>query len=54
MTLEGVELSLDHRSVKLRYRELQPVHQLQLRLHLNSADGTRFDEEVYWTIHALP
>lgn len=54
MTLEGVELSLDHRSVKLRYRELQPVHQLQLRMHLNSADGTRFDEEVYWTIHALP
>ncbi|TWT48000.1 Cytochrome c [Rubripirellula amarantea] len=40
--------------VRLVTPKIAPVHQLHLRLHLKDAYGNPFDEEIYWTINAVP
>ncbi len=54
VNVTGVELSDDGKSVKLVVPDLQPVHQVHLLLDLAAADGERFQEEIYWTINAVP
>ncbi|MEQ1826575.1 MAG: DUF6797 domain-containing protein [Pirellula sp.] len=54
LTLEKAQLNSDRRSIKLTFRELQPVDQLQLQMRLKSTSGEPFHEEVYWTIHRVP
>jgi len=54
LSLINVELSQDHRSAKLRFDGMRPVHQLQLQLQVRSSEGIAFEEELYWTIHHVP
>ena len=47
-------LSPDGKTLKLVTKDLRPVNQLQLILKVKSADGKQFEEEIYWTINAVP
>ncbi len=40
--------------VRLRAPGLRPVDQLRLVVHVRDDGGEWFDEEIYWTIHAVP
>jgi sugar lactone lactonase YvrE len=42
------------RSVVLQTPDLRVVNQLHLHVRLKDADGKAFEDEIYWTINALP
>ena len=50
---QAVEVAADGRSVELRF-DVRPVDQLRLWFEVDDAGGKPFEEEVYWTIHAVP
>lgn len=54
LEVRAVECASDGRSVLLRIPELMPVDQVHIRLAVTAADGRPFEEEIYWTIHAIP
>lgn len=54
MKLAGAELSDDRQSVLLRAHDLKPVDQVHIRLKVASDSGEAFEEEIYWTINAVP
>ncbi len=54
VNIESVALSEDRKTVHLFIRDPIPVDQLHLTFKLTAADGTPFEEEVYWTIHRIP
>ncbi|MEO1526638.1 MAG: DUF6797 domain-containing protein [Planctomycetota bacterium] len=54
LVVDSVEVGEDGRSVKLRIPTLRTVHQLHAILSLQDQTGLAFDEEVYWTINAIP
>jgi glucose/arabinose dehydrogenase/mono/diheme cytochrome c family protein len=54
LTITAVKISNDGRSVFLTIPGLRPVNQVELRLNVSAADGTRFKELAYLTINALP
>ena len=54
MEISSAEVSDDGTQVKLYVSNLQPVDQVHLILKIKSQDDTRFEEEVYWTIHRIP
>ena len=54
VTFGEVSLSADRKTIRLVTDDLQPVNQLQLILKVQSADGKSFEEEIYWTINAVP
>jgi mono/diheme cytochrome c family protein len=54
MKITALKLSDDGRSVFLTIPGLRPVNQVELRLNLTAADGSRFKELAYLTINAVP
>ena len=54
MKIAAVQLSDDGRSVFLTIPDVRPVNQVELRLNLAAADGSRFKELAYLTINAVP
>ena len=54
LAIESVEVSDDGHRIKVRIPSLQPVHQLHLVMKLRDEKGTSFEEEIYWTINAIP
>lgn len=52
--IHSVEMNSDGRGVKLKIRDMKPVNQLHLVLKIKNATGGWFEEEVYWTINAVP
>ena len=52
--IDSVEIGSESQSVKLKIGDLKPVDQLHLILKIKRADGSPFEEEVYWTIHNVP
>ena len=54
LPIESVALSQDGRSVKLSIPTLKPVNQLHAILNLQDQNGNPFEEEIYWTINAIP
>lgn len=60
--LEVVSVSLEPLSIggvegtriQLRAPAIRPVNQLRIVVQLLDINGTAFEEEVYWTIHAIP
>jgi len=54
VAIDGIELAADRQSLLLRIRDLQPVDQLRVRLAIEAADGQPFQEEIQWTINAIP
>ena len=52
--LQGVGFPNQERTLQLRLeKELQPVHQLRIRLDLRAADGTPVRQTVYLTINGV-
>jgi hypothetical protein len=54
LAITAIKISDDGRSVFLAIPGLRPVNQVELRLNLTAADGSRFKELVYLTINAVP
>jgi hypothetical protein len=54
LTITGIKVSDDRRSVFLAIPGLRPVNQIEIRLNLAAADGSRFRELAYLTINAIP
>lgn len=54
LNVTQVTLSNDRQSIELKAPDIKPVNQLHLQLNLKDADGVAFDEEIYWTINAVP
>ena len=54
LTITALKLSRDGRTVFLTIPGLRPVNQVELRLNLAAADGSRFKELAYLTINAVP
>jgi len=54
MKITSIKLSDDGRSVVLAISDLRPVNQVEIRLNLTAADGSRFKELAYLTINAVP
>lgn len=54
VTISGVRLSDDLKTVLLEIPELRPVDQLHLQIQVDDKAGLTFKEQVYWTIHAVP
>ena len=52
--IEEAIVADDGRSVELVIKDLIPVDQLHLEFEIEDAEGQLFEEEVYWTIHAVP
>jgi len=51
LRIESVSWDPKRMTVTLQIPELIPVDQLHLRMNILSNDGSRFEEEIYWTIH---
>lgn len=54
VVIKGVTLSNDRKSVVLTIPDIQPVHQVHMKINLLAADQTKFKEEAYLTINAVP
>jgi putative heme-binding domain-containing protein len=54
MNVTGAEVSRDRQSVLLRVDRLRPVDQVHILLKVASDSGFDFEEEIYWTINAVP
>jgi hypothetical protein len=54
MNVTGAEVADDRQSVLLRVDRLRPVDQVHIVLKVASDAGFDFEEEVYWTINAVP
>lgn len=54
LPLSEATLSNNNQILTLKIPDLAPVDQLQLQLKLQKADGSLWQEELYWTIHHLP
>ncbi len=52
--ISQVKLSNDQHSIEIHLPNIKPVNQLHLRLNVKDAKGIPFNEEVYWTINAVP
>ena len=50
----AIKLSSDGRMLDLALEDLRVVDQLHLILNVKSLDDSAFEEEIYWTINALP
>ncbi len=54
LSITRATLSGDGKVVTLQVSGLCPVDQLHLKLDVTDAEGNRFSESIYWTIHAIP
>ncbi|QDT04111.1 Cytochrome c [Rubripirellula lacrimiformis] len=54
LEIHSVQLSADGKQVRLNIPDIRPVDQLRLLVSIEDARGDSFDEEIYWTIHAIP
>lgn len=54
MNITSITLQEDRTSVKLHVPDLKPVDQVHALLNVPAADGQVFQEEIYWTINAVP
>jgi len=54
LQIESATLGNNRQSVKLKVSNLQCVDQLRLLVSVRSEDGLSLDEEIYWTINAVP
>jgi hypothetical protein len=54
MNVTAAEVSEDRRSVLLRVDDLKPVDQVHIVLKVINESGDAFEEEIYWTINAVP
>lgn len=53
-TVQPIAGDTDRWRVHLSAPDIGPVDQLHVVLHLKDVDGVPFDEEIYWTINAVP
>ena len=53
LTVEGVELAPDARSVRLKLTNMQPAMQFHTEIDVETASGTRLETFVHHTVHAL-
>jgi putative heme-binding domain-containing protein len=54
LAIPKIALDKDGTVLRIETPGLCPVDQLHLTLQLKAQDGTVFEEELYWTIHAIP
>ena len=54
VTFSSATVGSDATTIKLVAKDLQAVNQLHLILRIKAADGSPFEEEIYWTINAVP
>ena len=54
MKVTAAEVAEDRRSVLLRVDDLKPVDQVHIILKVADEAGEAFEEEIYWTINAVP
>lgn len=54
LALKRIALDKEGTVLRIEAPQLRPVDQLHLTLRVKAQDGTSFDEELYWTIHAIP
>ena len=52
--VKSVEVCADHKSVKLKIANLQPVMQMKISMKINAADGAPIEYDVYNTINKVP
>ena len=53
VSLSGVSLSRDGKTVELSIDDLKEVMQMQLNFNIRAADGTRIEQTIYHTINTL-
>ena len=54
LTVRSVRLSEDRKTVLLEIKELRPVDQIRLRMSVKGDGDQTLNEEIYWTINAIP
>lgn len=54
LKVKEATLTEDGKSVALNIPDLKPVNQLRLRMHVETSTGIPFQEEIHWTINAVP
>ncbi len=54
LRIENATVGENRRSIVLHTPDLRVVNQLHLHVKLNDANGKAFEDDVYWTINALP
>ena len=54
VTIQTVQLADNGESVFLKIPDIAPVHQMELNLNVQAADGKAFTEQVYLTINKVP
>jgi hypothetical protein len=51
LEIKSARLASDKKTVLLEVADFKPVNQIKLKLRLQAADGTSFQQELYGTIH---
>ena len=54
VSIVGVELNADGRTVLIRYANVRPIMQFRLRYRMTTSAGTPMDHEMHGTIHKVP
>jgi hypothetical protein len=54
LRIQKLVLEKEGTVLRIYAQELRPVDQLHLTLRLKARDGDPFEEDLYWTIHAIP
>jgi hypothetical protein len=53
MQVETVELADDERTVRIKFRDMQPAMQMEVRYKIRAADGTELSQLIHHTVHTL-
>lgn len=54
LEIQSLSLVNDGTLLRVGVPALRPVDQLHLKVRLKGVDGVSFDEELFWTLHAVP
>lgn len=54
LSVRNLSLLKNETLLRIETPELKPVDQLHLTVRLKGRDGSSFEEELFWTIHAIP
>lgn len=53
VTIKSVKLLADKKTIFLEIPDIQPVHQMKIKIKINAADGFPISQDIYNTIHRL-
>ncbi len=54
LTIAGVNLSADKKTVTIELPDVKPVMQMKIKFKIKAADGSALDKEIFSTVNAVP